>query len=222
MKQQIILLYLEDISLSWLIGEASVTSICDISKSFLGGGGKASESGDTDDFGVPLSTPPYPKETWECGPCVPIIVSGVDTILCSFVHGKQSITSEALLFPVFRFFGSSIVALPVGLNESPSSSSASLNVAQILTRSRLNMPVMWLNEHLILLALSPFHSCSTLLVLRYTRLDSCWLPCSLISSILYSCIQNACKILKYISAHIFRVFLLMAAINNTPNWHSVF
>ena len=94
----------------------------------------------------------------------------------------------------------------LGVNGSPSSS-ASLNVAQILTRWRLNIPIMWPNEHLILLALSPFDSCSNCLVLTYRRLDSCSLPSPLISSILYSCNQNACKILKYIWTHIFRVIV---------------
>jgi len=81
MKQQIILLYLEEVALSWPIGEASVTSTCDIFKSFLGEGGKTSESGDIDDFGIPLSTLSLPKETGESGPRVLIIVSGVDTVL---------------------------------------------------------------------------------------------------------------------------------------------
>jgi hypothetical protein len=54
MQQQIILLYLEDLTLSWLIGEAFVTSTFGIFKSFLGEGGLASESGNADDCGVPL------------------------------------------------------------------------------------------------------------------------------------------------------------------------
>jgi hypothetical protein len=62
MKQQIIVLYLEDIALSWLIGEAS-------------------DAGDTDEFGVPLSILPYPKETDESGSRVLIIISGVETVL---------------------------------------------------------------------------------------------------------------------------------------------
>ena len=64
----------------------------------------------------------------------------------------ESITSETLLSPGFRFFGSYIFSLPVGLTGSPSSSSGSLNMAQILTSSRLNMRVVWPNEHLLLLA----------------------------------------------------------------------